>query len=221
MPYTFEDKVNDIKKVINSKESSWTLDKLSYISFEDVAQIVLIHVYNKFSLWDQSRPLENWVSTVADHRINNLRRDHYYRTVPPCHGCKMNLDDDLCSFTKSGKQCSECPLYRRWEKGKKNAYLLKMAFSLEEINFGGVGTEFNMEESVKEFNKIMTQLLDEKTAKLYNLLYVECISEDEAAIQMGFKSNENRRPGYKQISNLKKKILETARHIIENYDVIK
>lgn len=219
--YTFEDKIEEIQKVINSKKGDWRLDVIPSISFDDISQIILIHIHEKFDSWDQSRPIENWVSTVAKNQIINQLRNNYYRTVSPCRGCKMNLDGNECSFTPSGKQCDECPLFKRWSKAKKNAYELKTAVSLDEMYSGGAGTEFDMARSVEEFHKVMFTLLDEKSSLLYKLLYIDCLEESEAAEQMGFQSNESRRPGYKQIFNLKKIIAETAQYIINHYDVIK
>ena len=52
--------------------------------------------------------------------------------------------------------------------------------------------------------------------KVYKLLYIDGISEEEAAKQMGYKTTEkNRSPGYKQIKNVQKKIISKAKEAIK------
>ena len=46
------------------------------------------------------------------------------------------------------------------------------------------------------------------------------MSEEEAARQLGLKSNErNRKPGYKQIQNIKKSIIKKVKENIEKGDI--
>ena len=54
----------------------------------------------------------------------------------------------------------------------------------------------------------------------YSLLYIENLSESQAAKRMGYKTNEqNRSPGYKQIKNLKKAIIKKAKEFLKEGDV--
>ena len=53
--------------------------------------------------------------------------------------------------------------------------------------------------------------------KVYNYLYIENKTEEEAARLMGYKTNEKgRSPGYKQIKNIKRIIVQKVRESIEN-----
>ncbi len=222
--FKFEDKIDEINKVIKSKSGRWNLKRLSYIDFDDVAQIIRLHIYNKFDLWDQTRPIEKWASEVANNQIYNLKRNHYGRVQPPCIGCKFDLDGDNgeeCGLTPSGKKCDECPLYKKWAKAKKNAYGMKLASSIEDNYTESAVQEFDMMASTDEFHNIMLSLLTNKVKLVYKLLYIDGLSEDAVAIQVGFKTTENRKPGYKQMSNIKNKIWKTAQYVMNNYDVIK
>ena len=51
----------------------------------------------------------------------------------------------------------------------------------------------------------MKQILKPAEWKIYKALYIDNMSEEEAATLMGYRTNEkNRVPGYKQIKNVKK-----------------
>lgn len=219
----FEDKIDTIIKMINSKRYLWRLSALSYISFEDVSQLLLIHINEKFSQWDQEKPIEPWLSVIINNRMNNIMRDNYGRVSPPCSSppCAFNEGEDICGFTKSGKKCSECPAYAKWEKTKKAAYNLKLPESID-TSFNGYNSEdFDIILSSDKLSELMLRLLTPKLAKAYELLYLKNIPEDEVASMLGYKTNEGRRPGYKQLLNIKKELIASARYIILNYDVIK
>lgn len=52
--------------------------------------------------------------------------------------------------------------------------------------------------------------------KVYKLIYIQGVSEEEAAKEMGYKTTEkNRSPGYKQIKNVQKKIINKAKEAIK------
>ena len=55
---------------------------------------------------------------------------------------------------------------------------------------------------------------------VYETLYVENLDEQEAAERLGLKSNErNRKPGYKQIQNIKKSILKKVKENVEKGNI--
>ena len=52
---------------------------------------------------------------------------------------------------------------------------------------------------------------------LYILLYVKNKTEEETAKLMGYKTSEkDRKPGYKQIKNIQKSILEKAKKLLSS-----
>lgn len=219
----FEDKVDIINKMINAKRYLWRLSSLSYISFEDVAQLLLIHINEKFHQWDQSKPIEPWLSVIILNRMNNIMRDNYGRVSPPCSSppCAFNEGEDRCGFTNSGKKCSECPAYAKWEKTKKAAYNLKLPESIDNNVYGYNTEDFDIILSSEKLNELMLKLLTPRLANAYDLLYLKNMSDEEVATALGYKTTEGRKPGYKQLLNIKKELLQSAKYIILHYDVIK
>ena len=66
----------------------------------------------------------------------------------------------------------------------------------------------------------MKTILKPNEWTVYKGLYIENLEEDQVAEKLGFTSNEkNRRPGYKQIKNLKKSILKKAKECLNKEGV--
>ena len=218
---TFEENIAIIDKIIFSKKDFWQLKSLSYMDFSDVAQIIRLHIHKKWEQYDHSKPLENWVSKICTHKIINLIRDHYGRLAPPCNKCPFNNGGNDCSLTESGTKSNECLRYKKWSKSKKNAYGLKLAFTLEEVDNPGVSSiDFNIEESAIKFHDQILPLLSEKMKRAYRYLFIENLSDEEAAIKLGFKTSEARTPGYKQLMNIKNKIITIAHKEIQDFDIV-
>ena len=223
---SFVDKAEAIAKVIESKRGFWKLNSLAYISYDDVAQIILHHIYKKFDQWDQTRPIENWVATIANNKIINLIRDHYGRVAPPCNDCPFNAGGNLCSFTKSGVRSSECQSYRKWEKKKKNGYEMKLATCLDEAPQIAGDISFNFERGIEIINVEMKKKLNKRMYRAYQLLYVDKISDKEAVKRLGSLGTKKKSDnsdhhilGYKQLANIRKKLLLTAKSILKTVDL--
>lgn len=228
---SFEDKIDIIDNEIAKRRGKWQLSALASIDYDDVSQIIRLHVYKKWELWDQNRPLENWLHTVISHQIANLIRNNYGNVAPPCQGsppCPCNQGGDLCSFTPSGTKCSDCPLYAKWEKSKKAGYEMKLASSIHHPDFVEdsdsafqASDNVNFGESIGKLHDIMMKSLKDHHKKVYKLLYIENMEEKEAAKQMGYTTTEEHRyAGYKQIHNIKKEILRVAKKLIAENDII-
>ena len=134
----FEEMYETIDKVIKKRRNKWKLKAITWFDFEDIEQIIKLHIYKKWHLWDQSRPIEPWINRIVTNQIKNIIRNNYTSFARPCLSCpfNQNIDGDIgnefsCGFTASRTQCSECPLYAKWEKVKKSAYDVKMTVSLE------------------------------------------------------------------------------------------
>ena len=66
----------------------------------------------------------------------------------------------------------------------------------------------------------MEKILKPIEWKVYKLLYIEHKSDEEAAKSMGYRTSEkNRIPGYKQIKNNKKSIIEKVRRVLEKGEI--
>ena len=127
----FEDCIEKIDLEINKRRSRWNLTALSWMDFDDVSQIIRIHIFKKWHLYDQSKSLAPWINTLISNQIKNLIRNNYGNYCRPCLKCAAAESDSLCYIY--GTQCSSCPLFAQWEKTKKAAYLTKLPTPLESV----------------------------------------------------------------------------------------
>ena len=66
----------------------------------------------------------------------------------------------------------------------------------------------------------MKKVLNDRQYKIYSLLFIKHLAEEEVAKEMGYKTTEKgRKAGYKQIKNLKKLFREKAEKILATKDV--
>lgn len=225
----FEDCLESIDNEINKRKNQVHL-YLNDFDFSDIAQIIRLHIYQKWHLWDDKRPFENWVNVIISNQIKNFIRNNYTSVAPPCYKCPMNQGGTLCSFTSSGEQCAECPLYKKWEIGKRNGFNIKFAASLEEKDLDDQSlyskvesTDQNIDwgECIKKLDKHLKTRLSKELYFVYRFLYVLGNTDEDLAKYLKFKTNEkNRVPGYKQIYNFKQKIIKEAKDILKEEDVL-
>jgi len=228
---TYEDRADIIDNEIRKRYYKWHLHAIAWFDFDDVAQIIRAHIFKKWALWDQSRPLEPWVNKIISNQLKNILRNHYSNFARPCLNCEYNQSAEqgagqianLCAFTPSGLQCNECDLFAKWEKTKKNAYDIKMPLSLE---FHAYTKNTNPEDHFdisRATNTLHVKIKRTLTAKhylVYKMLFIDGISEEEVAKILGYKSNEKgRKAGYKQIKNLKNQYKNIAKKIIRKEDI--
>ena len=228
MLYSFEDKIVTINNEIAKRKGKWRINALSYIDYDDISQILRIHINEKWTLWDQSRPLEQWLNRVITYQLINLVRNHYGRVAPPCNGCSHNISNDFCSFTPSGSKCSECPLYKKWQTKAQTGYNLKLATSINSEEFvepKSSSTDFSdhidYELSSKKLHEEMQSVLPASQYKIYDLLIVQNLSDKEVAQELKLRSSERGRcPGYKHLNDMRNKFYEMAKKIIQNRDIL-
>ena len=113
----FEESIDDINREIAKRRNKWNLTVLAWMDFEDVSQILRIHIYKKWHLYDAEKPLGPWINRIISNQIKNLIRNNYGNYARPCLRCAAAEGGELCSIYS--KQCSDCPLYSNWEKSKK------------------------------------------------------------------------------------------------------
>lgn len=219
---TFEESFDLINQEIRKRTNKWSLSSLNWMDFDDVSQIIRLHIYEKWHLYDASKPLGPWLNRIISNQIKNLIRNHYGNFTRPCLKCEAQEGESGCKIY--GEQCSGCPLYRKWEKGKKSAYDIKMPLSLEdhsfEINSIKINDGYGVEANIKKLNVKLKEILKPNEWIVYETIYIKNLSEEEAAHQLGLKSNErNRKPGYKQIQNIKKSIIKKVKENIEKGDI--
>ena len=122
----FDDFIEEINAEIAKRKSKWNLTAISWMDFDDVSQILRIHIYKKWHLYDVKKPLAPWLNRIISNQIKNLIRNNYGNYSRPCLKCDAAEGEDFCKIYE--KQCSSCPLYANWEKTKKLLTMLKYQF---------------------------------------------------------------------------------------------
>ena len=108
----FENCIEDINREIAKRRNKWNLTALCWMDFEDVSQILRIHIHKKWHMYDPEKPLGPWVNRIISNQIKNLIRNNYGNFARPCLKCAAAEGVDLCSIY--GKQDTSCPLYKHW-----------------------------------------------------------------------------------------------------------
>tara|TARA_B100000700_G_C14630773_1_gene662693 strand:- start:3 stop:713 length:711 start_codon:yes stop_codon:yes gene_type:complete len=219
---TFEESFDFINQEIRKRTGKWSLSSLNWIDYDDVSQIIRLHIYEKWHLYDVNKPLGPWLNRIISNQIKNLIRNHYGNFTRPCLKCEAADGEASCKIYK--EQCSDCPLYEKWERSKKSAYNIKIPLALEdhsfEVNSIKINDASTLENNIKKLHFKMKEVLRPNEWIVYETLYVENLDEQEAAERLGLKSNErNRKPGYKQIQNIKKSILKKVKENVEKGNI--
>jgi len=218
---SFEEKIREIDNEIYKRRGKWHLTSLAWMDFNDVAQILRIHIYKKWALYNQTKSLAPWVNRIISNQMKNLIRNNYCNYSRPCLKCSAFEGENLCGIY--GKQCNACPLYAKWEKNKKSAYDVKLPVTLENHTqevFLMKEDLTNIEKTAGNIHKKMMQVLKPIECKFYDLVYIKHKTEEEAAKIMGYRTSEkNRSAGYKQVKNLKKSIMVKVRKYLYSDDI--
>lgn len=228
----FEDCYETICREIEKRRHSWTISSLD---FDDVKQDILIHIERKIReekfdskkvIGDPSTGFARWLQGVISSQISNHRRDYLYRWSRPCiwrpeqpRGCPFNSGDDKCSQTPSGKQCSECPIYAEWEKsGKINHHAIKQALPIEN-HIQEVHSVIEDFTDIAAAKKIIDEKVMEKLnayeRRIYRMILIKGISEEQVGKQLKLKKTNHMHPGYSIIYKIRKKAVRIARQVIE------
>jgi len=211
--YTYEDFSDVIDAAIKKQQYKWRLKAVKWFDFDDVEQIIRQHIYKKWHMWDQERPLEPWIGRIISNQIRNLIRNHYGNYVNPCPDYQFPHHDS-----------SRCPICRKWEKSKKTALEVKLPLSTEDFVKEVTSKEyidFDFSTSLEKLNHEMKARLSEIHYVAYRMLYFYKNTEEDVAKFMGYKiSAQKRKLGYRQVKNLKKKFLEVAMEILREQDII-
>jgi len=214
---SFEDCINEINEEIKKRKSKWKLTSITWMDFDDIFQILRLHIYKKWDMYNPEKPLAPWLNRIITNQIKNLIRNNYGNYAKPCLKCAASEGNGLCVIYN--KQDSSCPLYSNWEKNKKSAHDIKIPVALEEhehLQANMTKDSFDFEIAIRKLNSVLPKFLKPIELKVYKLLFIDDLSEEEVAKRMGYKTSEkNRAPGYKQIKNIKKSIISKVKKILE------
>lgn len=215
---SFEERIPVIQFEIAKRRSKW---RLTTVEFEDASQMIILRVFNKYHTYIPERgEFTHWLNTVISSTIKNIFRDHLLKFNRPCiNGCNYNLGDEFCSYTKSGKQCSECPLYRKWEIRKKDHFNIKQSLPLEnhsqEVN-NMPQDSLDIQHCKNVIDKKIKVKLKPYEYQIYRMLYIDHMTLQEVGTKLKYKKSANSEvPGYQQLKKIEKKIIQASREIIE------
>ena len=156
----FEDCIELIDREISKRKNKWTLTSIAWMDFDDISQILKIHIFKKWHLYDESKPLAPWLNRIISNQLKNLIRNNYSNYCKPCLKCAASEPDSACSIY--GTQDGRCPLFKSWLQKKKPAYDVKMALPLEnhkeQINETEVSSA-NIELGIQKLNFKLKEIL--------------------------------------------------------------
>ena len=217
----FEDCIDVIEEEIRKRKSKWNLQSLAWMDFDDVSQIIKIHVFKKWNLYDPKQPLRPWLNRIISNQLKNLIRNNYGNFTRPCLKCAAAIEPEGCTLFQ--KQCNLCPLYEYWSKNKKDAQNLKIPVSMDyhaiENNNLSCSTD-NFESNKNKLHRAMLERLKPLERTVYRLIYIENKSDEEVAKIMNYTTSERgRAPGYKHIKNIKKAIIDKVKKALERGEI--
>ena len=206
-----------IKSNIGKRKYSWNIPSLEW---EDVSQILILRVWTKFDKYSTAKgTFEHWLNKLITNALNNLIRDNFSKYSRPCiAGCVYNLGNDDCSFTQSRKQCSECPLYKKWTVKKQQQFNMITSLSLEDhsnetynIESDGASVDF----SKQVIDDRLKESLSIRDYKIYKMMFIDHKSLEYIGKKMNFKLLPSSHiPGYQELLKLKRKFINLSREII-------
>lgn len=217
----YNDYLEIIDAEIAKRKYKWNLHSLAWMDFDDVSQIIRIHIHKKWDQYDASRPIQPWLNAVISSQIKNLIRNNHGNYARPCLKCEAAEGESGCKIY--GSQCESCPLYADWKKRKQSAYNIKLPVSMEnhvnEIHQISDETH-DVSGQIDKVHAKMKEILKPIEYKVYEGLFI--LNEDEATVaaKLGYISNEKgRAPGYKQIKNIRKIVITKVKKHLSDGDI--
>lgn len=218
---TFEEFLPIIDAEIFKRKHKWNLTSLAWMDYDDVSQIIRIHIYKKWPQYDQIKPIVPWLNAIINNQIKNLIRNHYSNYARPCLKCDASVESTGCKIY--GEQCSKCPMYDYWQKKKQPATHIKIPVSIENHahEVRQISDEnTNIFRNVEALHSKMREILRPCEYQVYERLFI--LHEDEVTVAktLGYISNEKgRTPGYKQIKNIRKAIILKVKKCLSEGDL--
>lgn len=217
----FEDYLPIIDAEIAKRRHKWNLTSITWMDYDDVSQIIRIHIYKKWNQYQPTRPLAPWLNSIITNQIRNLIRNNYSNYARPCLKCAAAIDNTGCSIYTT--QCDDCPLYAYWQKRKQPATHIKIPVSIEnhpqEVS-NIFDDSSDVLRHVDAVHRRMKEVLKPLEWQVYEGLFISDKDEAQVAKDLGYITNENGRdPGYKQIKNIRKTIIIKVKKCLANGEI--
>lgn len=222
IPPKYEDYSDIIDVELAKRRKRWTLTAINFFNYDDIEQVVRFHIFKKLYQFDETKgPFSHWCSKIISNQIKNIVRNNYDNYKRPCLGCAAAEGADLCRIY--GKQCNACPLYKKWEKRKKQAYDTKLPVSINELENGLPEKEhknYDIEKGAKAIHEKMKTILKDKELAVYTYLYIDEKDEEGLADFMNYRTNEkNRKAGYKMLMIIRKSIINKVKKVLYSGEI--
>jgi DNA-directed RNA polymerase specialized sigma24 family protein len=214
---TFEECYEIIDAVIQKNRHRWQLVSIPWMDWDDVSQIIKIHIHKKWNLYNSEFQLEPWVNRIAINQIKNLRRNVYDNMSRPCLRCPENQGGDLCAVYQT--QNSNCELFKKWEKTKKHAHDVRMTVSSEnhQQEMFDMPYEHNdLSDMEKSLHHKMQEILKPVDYKIYKYLFIDGISEEEAIKKLNYSGEKNKKIALNNLIKTKKMIIIKVKKILDD-----
>ncbi len=212
---------DEIAGVVEKHRTKWTFKATVIRDFDDVKSEIMTHIWKKWELYDQAKPLGGWVATITKHQFHNILRNIYLSTSSPCVQCPCNRGKDdngdgLCSMFTF--QCNDCPLFAKWAKTKQSAHNARLPVSLEyhadEIA-NKPDEQSDLEPAIMGMHEKMKAELTDSEWQIYKRLYILNMSPEKIAKDLDLKSLEKgRKNGYKRIRQVELIALKASKRIL-------
>lgn len=223
---SFEDAEPLINDLLEKRRYSWKLTSISWFDFDDIKQEIKLHIYKKWEKRDPDRPVERWLNTIITNQLINEIRNNFKNYARPClNKCPYYLGGDECASCSDGLQGSDCLAFYLWERGRKRAYNVKLPVTIEDHSqeISNNKDDFlNLPEIANKIHEKMKKILTPKQYSIYKMFYIDKFDEDRISKILKFKTTEkNRKPGYKQIKNIKNDFIKIVKKIIDEEGLVK
>lgn len=225
--YTFEECSDIISLEIKKRKNKWLLNRITWIDYDDVVQIILLHIYIQWDKCDQSKEILRYINKTITYQTINIVRNIWgnYRSI--CSQCKANEGGGSCRIY-GNTQSFNCPLYENWAKSKKvYKEAINLPLSLEELEESHksqlvtCSSSFQNYNTKKLFELMKPPMLTEFQYKVFSWMYIDNLEDSEIIKKLGYKESKSvgRQNGYRSIQKLKKLFIEKAKEVISNNDI--
>lgn len=126
----FEDALPILEEILKLYRRRWTF---VHYPWEDLCQDIRIHLFGKFHLYDQQKPIRPWLSVAVHNFIINEIRNRWGRFQPPCARCELNLGENQCKLY--GTNLKKCTLYKKYLGQRLQNHSVEFPFSYEAIEY--------------------------------------------------------------------------------------